>query len=473
MEETLRLNAQVQAKEVPAEAFPPQKALDLSEERLTRTIVDLALPAVVENLLVTLVFLVDTILIGWLGDPAALAAVSLGGMLIFVLNSIFTALSAGVIPLVARAWGARDYHRAERAGGQAISLSLLVALGAVALTWPLTERYFVLMGAEAEVVRLGAVYLRWILTTSVLGLPIVTFNGIMRAAGDTRTPMWITGIMNVWNVVAAYALIFGLGPVPALGLAGAGMATASARFLGGLLCLGVLLGGRSVIRIPWREILSWDGALVRTMVRLSLPAAGEQLIQRAGSLLFMRVVSALGTVALAAHQVAVRVESISFMPGMGLGVASTTLTGQALGAGEVGLAEKGVRRTLRLALQIMIALGLVFVLFGRALVTVFGATPEVLDLAGLAVRIGALEQPSLAVLMVLSGAVRGAGDTRTPLWVSAAGVLFFRVPVVYLFAISFKWGLAGVWLGTALDWAARAALMAWLYRRGRWKAIRL
>lgn len=202
-------------------------------------------------------------------------------------------------------------------------------------------------------------------------------------------------------------------------------------------------------------------------------ALRAEIAQRAGSLLFMRVVSALGTAALAAHQVAVRVESISFMPGLGLGIASTTLTGQALGAGRVDLAEKGVRQTLRLALQIMVALGVIFALFGRALVTVFGATPEVLDLAGLAVRIGALEQPSLAVLMVLSGAVRGAGDTRTPMWVSAAGVLLFRVPAVYLFAITFGWGLAGVWLGTALDWAARATLMAWFYRRGRWKAIHL
>jgi putative MATE family efflux protein len=463
----------MQAKDALTGALSPRKALDLSEEGLTHTIVDLALPAVVENLLVTMVFLADTLLIGWLGDPAALAAVSLGGLLIFVLNSFFTALSLGIIPLVARAWGAQDYRRAERVGGQAISLSLLVALGAVALAWPLTEPYFVLMGAEAEVVRLGTVYLHWILTTSVLGLPILALNGVMRAAGDTRTPMWITGIMNVWNVIAAYALIFGPGPVPALGLAGAGMATASARFLGGLLCLGVLLGGRSAIRVPWREVFGWDGRLVRTMVRLSLPAAGEQLIQRVGSLIFMRVVSALGTVSLAAHQVAVQVESISFMPGLGLGVASATLVGQALGAGKVDIAEKGARRTLRLALQIMTALGLVFALFGRALVTVFGATPEVLDLAGLAVRISALEQPSLAVLMVLAGATRGAGDTRTPMWVSAAGVLFFRVPVVYLFAITFGWGLAGVWLGTALDWAARAALMAWSFRRGRWKAIRL
>jgi len=451
----------------------PDAVLDLSEEGLTRSIVALALPSVVENLLVMMVFMVDTIFIGWLGDPAALAAVGLGGLLVHVLNSLFSALSAGSVPLVSRAWGARDFRRAQKVGGQTISLSLLLGLGVVLITWPLTRGFFVLMGVEEQVVGMGNVYLRWILTTSWLGLPLVALNGVMRAAGDTRTPMWITGVMNVWNVVAAYALIFGVGPLPALGLVGAGIATASARFLGGALSLAVLLLGKSVIRIPWRAVLHWDGSLVRAIVRLTLPAAGEQLIMRIGSLVFMRLVSELGTVALAAHQIAVRVESLSFMPGFGLTVASTTLTGQALGAKRVDLAEEGVRRTLRLALGVMGALGVLFALFGRQLVGVFGATPAVLDQAGLAVRISALEQPSLALLMVLAGAVRGAGDTRTPMWVNAAGVLLFRIPLVYFLAITLGWGLAGVWLGTALDWAGRAALMAWFFRQGRWKAIRL
>jgi len=447
--------------------------VDLSEEGLTRSILRLALPAVAENLLVTMVFVADTILIGWLGDPAALAAVGLGGMLLFILNAIFGALSAGAVPLIARAWGAGDFRRAEEIGGQTISLSLLLGVVVVLAVWPLSEGFFVLMGVEERIVEMGGVYLRWILTTSWLGLPLIALNGVMRAAGDTRTPMWVTGVMNVWNVIAAAGLIFGLGPLPALGLVGAGIATASARFLGGMLSLGVLFLGGSVIRIPWRAALRWDGGLVRTMVRLALPAAGEQLILRLGSMGFMRVVAALGTVALAAHQIAVRVESVSFMPGFGLAVASTTLTGQALGAGGADLAERGVRRTRRFALWAMGTLGVVFALFGRQLVGVFGATPAVLDQAGMAVRISALEQPSLAVLMVLAGAMRGAGDTRTPMWVNAAGVLLFRIPVVCLLGIVLGWGLAGVWVGTALDWAARAALITWFFRRGRWKEISL
>jgi Na+-driven multidrug efflux pump len=117
--------------------------------------------------------------------------------------------------------------------------------------------------------------------------------------------------------------------------------------------------------------------------------------------------------------------------------------------------------------------GILFALFGRQIASLFGSTPEVLDLAGQAVRIAALEQPTLAAQFVLAGSLRGAGDTRSPLYVSLVGVLFFRVPVVYLLAIVLGWGLAGVWLGTALDWAARAATSYFLFRRGGWKLVEL
>ena len=126
---------------------------------------------------------------------------------------------------------------------------------------------------------------------------------------------------------------------------------------------------------------------------------------------------------------------------------------------------------MRLSLIIMCTIGIAFVLWGQQIVTVFGSTPEVLSLAGTAVRIAALEQASIAIVMVLNGTLRGAGDTRTPMLVTAFGVLLFRVAVVYLFAIVFGWGLAGVWLGTAVDWAGRAALVYVLFRRGKWKEL--
>jgi putative MATE family efflux protein len=448
-------------------------ALVLTREDISRNIVKLALPAVGENLLVTMVFLTDTLLIGWLKDPAALAAVSLGGLFLNIANQLFSAVSVSATALVAHAWGAKDYERARRIAAQAIVVAVLFAAVAIALMWPLATSMLILMGTSQRATALGAQYMRIVLMTSLLGFPMVVLNGIMRGSGDTRTPMVITFIMNVYNVLAAIALIFGPGSLPALGLPGAAWATASARLLGGALAIYLVMSGRRFLKVHWRDLLHWDRPLIGEMLRLSLPAGGESAILRLGFTLFMRIVSALGEAPLAAHQIAVNVESLSYMPGYGLSVASTTLVGQSLGAKKPELAEASIRGTMRISLVVMGTVGVIFALFGPALAAAFGSTQEVLALAGSAVRIGALEQLPVAVQMVIAGSLRGAGDTRTPMYATLLGTLLFRVPVVYLFAVVWGWGLNGVWLATALDWTARATLLYFLFRRGAWKRIRL
>lgn len=450
-----------------------EESLALTGESLRRHIVHLALPAVAEQLLVTMVFLSDTLLIGWLKDPAALAAVSLGGLFLNAANQLFSAVSVAATAFVAHAWGARDYERARRISVQAVQLSVAFSIVAIAVLWPLARPLMVWMGASTRATALGTLYIRTILLTSLLGFPMTVLNGIMRGAGDTRTPMNITLAMNVWNVVVAVALIFGAGPLPRLGLAGAAIATASARLLGGLLSLYVVTTGRGLLGIGWGQLLRWDHSLVAQMLRVSLPNAAESVVMRMGFILFTRIVSSLGETSLAAHQIAINVESLSFMPGFGLSVASTTLVGQSLGARDPDLAEESIHACMRISLVVMGAVSVVFALFGPALSALFGSTPEVLTLAGNAVRIGALEQMPIAVQMVLAGSLRGAGDTKTPLFATLLGTLVFRVPIVYLFAVVFGWGLNGVWLGTAVDWTARAALLYLLFRRGAWKALRL
>jgi putative MATE family efflux protein len=448
-------------------------ALILTREDIPRNIVKLAVPAVGENLLVTMVFLADTLLIGWLKDPAALAAVSLGGLFLNIANQLFSAVSISATALVAHAWGAEDYERARRIAAQAIVVAVLFAAVAIAVMWPLATAMLVLMGTSERATALGAQYMRIVLMTSLLGFPMVVLNGIMRGSGDTRTPMVITFVMNVYNVLAAIVLIFGLGSLPALGLPGAAWATASARLLGGAFAIYLVMSGRRFLKVHWRDLLHWDRPLIGQMLRLSLPAGGESAILRLGFILFMRIVSALGEAPLAAHQIAVNVESLSYMPGFGLSMASTTLVGQSLGAKKPDLAEESIRGTMRISLMVMGTVGVIFALFGPALAAVFGSTPEVLALAGSAVRIGALEQLPVAVQMVIAGSLRGAGDTRTPMYATLLGTLLFRVPIVYLFAVVWGWGLNGIWLGTALDWTARAALLYVLFRRGAWKKIRL
>lgn len=452
---------------------PPVDALDLSEAGLNRTILQLAVPAVVENVLVTAVFVANTVLIGWLRDENALAAVSLAGVGMWIADALFSAIAVGATAVVARAFGARDRLLAERAAAQAILLAWGSAITLGVLLWAGAPFLLKLMGATPEVGLLGTAYMRLIVSTSLIAFPLTVLNGIMRGAGDTRTPMLITLIMNSCNVLTAYLLIFGVGPLPALGVVGAGAATGIARGIGGLLALLVLLRGYTLLRVRPGAFGNADLDMMRTIVRLATPAAGELFVQRAGWAIFARIIASLGTLSLAAHQIAVSVESLSFMPGFGFSVAATTLVGQSLGAHRSELAEESVSRITRYALLAMGTMGVLFATGGPTLVRAFGATPELLSLAGMAVRISALEQLPLAAQMVLAGALRGAGDTRSPLITSLVGLFAFRITAVYILAVFLGLGLAGAWYATAVDWTSRALIIYFLYRRGHWKQIRL
>lgn len=448
------------------------QTIDLHLDRLNRTILKLALPSVMESVLMTLVYLVDTILIGWLNDPIALAAVGLSSMLMWVADSLFQAISISSSAMVARFWGQGNFETARMVAGQSLILSVLVALVMTAILFPVTSLFLELMGGEPEVVLRGAEYIHILLATSFISFPLSIANSIMRATGDTQRPMYITALMNVWNVIGAYVLIFGLGPIPRLELRGVALATSSARALGGMIAVGTLFSSRSQIHLRLDHLRRWDWGLIWRMLRISLPNIGETIVARSGHILFMRIVATLGTVALAAHQIAIRIESLAFMPAWGLAMATAALVGQALGAQKEDVAERGIRRALLMGNGAMALLGASFVVFGPAIVRVFGVQDvELVKMATTVVRISALELFGLCSLMIIAGSLRGAGDTRTPMIVTLAGTLLFRVPITYLFAITLNEGLKGVWLATVVDWSMRALIMFFLYMRGAWKTV--
>ncbi len=454
-------------------AIQPQ-TIDLRIERLNRTILKLSIPAVLESILTTLVYLADTILIGWLNDPVALAAVGLSSTLMWAADGLFQAISVSASAMVARFWGRREFDTAREVAGQSLSLSVLVALVVMGLLIPITRLFLQIMGGEPDVVVQGTRYVIILLATSPISFTLSVANSIMRATGDTQKPMYITGLMNVVNVLLAYSLIFGLGPIPRLELRGAALATSLARTLGGVIALSVLFSARTPIHLRLRDVVRLDWSLIWRIMRISLPNIGETIIFRVGFILFTRILSTLGTVALAAHQIALRIESIAYMPGWGLAVAAAALVGQALGAKERHVAEQGIRRTLILGNAIMALLGASFVAFGPHIVRIFGVQdPALVAMAVTAIRISALELFGLCSLMILAGCLRGAGDTRTPMIVTLLGTFAFRVPITYLFVMILDGGLRGVWLATAIDWSMRALIMCFLYLRGAWKHIEL
>lgn len=439
---------------------------------LSRRIWYLAWPAILEMGLHMLVEVVDTAMVGRLGREE-LAAVALGSRVVFSVIFVFAAVGTGASALVARAVGAEDRTAAQCTAAQAVTLAFVLGLTMAVAGYILAGPLFSLTRAEPMVQHLARGYLRIVVLASVLLLPLFVTNAILRGAGDTRTPLFLAALTNGINIVGDYVLIFGWGPFPRLGVAGAALATAGAQVAGALGGLAIIFSGRGRIRVTPRQLLSWDGGLVQRILRIGLPAALEELTFTVSGLALLFLVSRLGTVALAAHQVALTAEGISFMPGWGFAIAAATLSGQHLGARDEEGAFASGWLTARYCLRVMGSMGLLFFVLPGFLARLFTTDPDVAQLAATCLRIGALEQVPIAFEMVLSGSLRGAGDTRFPFLVSTFGNWVFRLPLVYLATAVWALPLWSVWAITVCDWVIRAGLLLTRYRGRRWVAVRV
>jgi putative MATE family efflux protein len=298
-------------------------------------------------------------------------------------------------------------------------------------------------------------------------------GGTLRGAGDTRTPMIITGIINVINIFLDFGLIFGNFGFPRLGAIGSAVATTSARGIGAALILYVLFARGKIIQLDWRRGWRLKRSVLARILNIGWPSAAENVVFQLGFLAFSIVVIYLGTADLAAQQIAFNIAGFSILPAFAFGVAALTLVGQNLGAGDIPRAEASTRQAWKSGIVWMCAMGLAF-FFGRHwLVGVYTTDPEVLRLGEMLMIFIAAVQPLQATAIVLGHALRGAGDTRATLVVTFIGVWIVRVGVGYLLGIVLGLGLFGVWLGWAADFTSRATLVWLRYRAGKWKTLKV
>ncbi len=440
---------------------------------ISRKIISLAWPAICEMMLYMMLDIVDVAFVGRLGAES-LAAVGLGGQIYFSVLFVFCALSAGATALIARAVGAGDPERAGRTAGQALSLALITGVLVTVSVYFFADAAVGLFHFDAEVRRLAVIYIRATGSAAAFGMVLFISNGIFRGAGLTRIPFYVAGLTNAVNIAGDYILIFGKCGLPALGVRGAAIATASAQVVGCIVMLILLFSGATLVRMRLQDLFRLnDWALTRVIVKLSVPAGLEEALFSLGRIVCSFMLSGLGTVPFAAHQIVNVAESLSYMPGYGFAVAATALVGQNLGAHKPKQAYQHGMAATRLALVVMGAIGLTFLFFPSAIIRIFTSDPQVIALGALCLRIAAFEQPSIALEMVLAGALRGAGDTRTPALVTVFSTWLLRIPCLYLAIYVFQWGLPAVWGIAVLDWTVRALLITIQYRRGKWQQIAL
>jgi putative MATE family efflux protein len=447
---------------------------------LRRRVLLLALPAVGEQVLNTLVGLSDTFLVGHLNSAAAsrlgynsadaLAGVGLSNQIVWVITTLFMAVSVGCTALIARAVGARDQQRADQVLRQSLLIGLAMGALASVLGLLLAAPAMQMLGADPQVLPLGVSFLHIVSLTFVPAALLFIGTAALRGAGDTRTPLYVMLGVNAVNILLSWLLVNGNYGAPVLGVAGAAVGAAVARGGGGLVLIGLLLRGRSGLKLS--SDLRPDIGLLRRIMQVGAPSAGEQLVFQGALLIFIRFITGLGTVAYAAHNVVVSIESISFLPGMGYAIAASALVGQSLGAQGPDEAAASTNEALRQGGLMMTVLGVIMALFPQQLIGLFVSDPAVAQAGAPIMMIAGLIQPLLATNFIFSGGLRGAGDTSWPLYIKLISTWGVRLPLVLLLS-GLGMGLMGIWLAMTADFVVQALLAFRRFQAGRWKLLRV
>lgn len=444
----------------PASAEPGRRASTLG-------IWELAWPAILGNLLHSTVGIVDMKIVGSLG-PAAVAATGTGNRIFFVLQAVLMAVTAGTTALVARAWGAGDRQEAERVTRASLWLCASVSLLLSVPAFVFADQLAAVFRLEAETVALAATFIRWISPFNVVFAVFFVISAGLRAAGDTRTPLWIGAGTNVVNVFLVYSLVYGEFGFPAMGVAGAALANGLAFSFGAIVTVCLWLGNRLILGVGPPVCL--ERSRVGRLLRIGYPAGLEQGVWQGGFILFLWIVALYGTEPYAAYMLGVNILSFSFVVGFGFSIAASTLVGQHLGAGDPDAAARSGWRAMGMSVGVMLVFAAIILLAAEPLARFLIDDDEVVRLTVVFIYVLGSVQALMAIEFSLGGALRGAGDTRFPLITVLSGLFGARILLAGIFA----WrGLPVEWIFAALiaDYIVKATMLTLRFRSGRWKTV--
>jgi len=431
------------------------------------SILKLAWPAIVGNLLYSVVGLVDVKIVASLG-ASAVAAVSTGNRMFFMLQALLMAITAGTTALVARAWGAGDRDEAERVTRASLVICAVVALVMAIPGLLFAEELAGIFRLDPEAIAGAASFIRWLSVFNVAFAIHFSLGTAVRAAGDTLTPLWIGAVTNVINVVLVYSLVYGALGLPSMGVTGAAIATGLAFTAGAAIFLVMWARGGLLLRPGPGGALRWRR--IRQLMRIGYPAGLEQAVWQTGFIAFLWIVALYGTAPYAAYGIGVNILSLSFVVGFGFSIAASTHVGQRLGARDPEGAARSGWHAMRLSIWTMAGLSVGIVLAAPFIARFMIDDPEVVRLTVVFIYILGAVQPLMAIEFTLGGSLRGAGDTRFPLVTTLVGLVVVRVTL----AGSFAWlGLPVEWIFGALiaDYVIKAIMLVWRFRSGSWQRI--
>lgn len=445
---------------------------DFTSLSLNKAIFLLAIPMVVEMGMESIFAIVDIYYVSKLNDSNAVAAVGYTESVLSILYSLAMGLGMGATAIVARRVGENDRKGASIAAVQAIYLALGVAF-IISMAGIFYYRdILLLMGASQEVVDTSSSYALWMFAGNYTVTLLFLINAVFRGAGNAAIAMKALLLANTLNIVLDPIFIFGFGPIPAMGVAGAAIATNIGRGVGVLFQLYYLLGSKSIIQINWSN-LAIRASIILNVVKISGGSILQFIIGSASWIFLMRVMSTFGDNAVAGYTIAIRVFIFTLLPAWGLANAAATLVGQNLGAKHPDRAEAAVWRSAYYNAFFMGFVMIVFLLFAPAIISIFSTQPEVLQYGTQALRYVSLGYIFYGYGMVVAQGLNGTGDTYTPTILNVFGFWVFQIPFAYLSAIHFGMGAKGVFLAIVLAETLMAIAAIIIFKRGKWKLVKI
>lgn len=431
-------------------------------------IVKLAIPLVLANLMQTAYNIIDTYWVGRLGEEA-IAAVSLAFPVIFLIIAFGGGLTIAGTVLVAQYTGKGDQKQVDLIAGQTIILLVNVSLAITVIGLIASEPILRIMGAEPGVLDRAVSYLRILFSGALFFFMFFVFQSLLRGWGDTKTPMWVMFWSVLANTILDPLLILGIGPFPALGVAGAAWATLIARGGAALVGLYILFSGRMVLHIR-RKHLWPDWGLQWRLIKLGFPASVEQSITALGLTVMMFIVADFGTTVVAAYGIGARILSFVIVPAFALSMATSTALGQNYGAGEIERAEQAGWIGAGTAFLGLTLFGLLIYLFGEPISAVFiKQNMDVVKMSAEFLRIMSLTFGFLGIQIVLNGAFRGAGRTTTAMIMAFISFWGTRIPLAYLLAHIADMGPRGIWWAFPISLTCMGLITSGWFRAGYWK----
>ena len=439
----------------------------------------IAWPSFLELLLTQLTSMADQIMVGHLPGQTGVQALSALGITLlpkFLMITVVAALNVGSTAVAARYRGRGEREKVNEVLRQALVLNLVMSVLFMLVGLASAPALLRMMGGKGlskEAFAFALQYFRIQMYGFVPLCMTFTITALLRGIGDSRNPLFYNTLANIINIIFNYFLIFGRFGFPEMKVAGASLATVIGQNTAFVVALLMILNQKRYMHLENRTRFHFDAVMIKNIVRIGFPSMVEQLIMRLGLIIYVRTVTGLGDMAYATHQICMNIQNITFMVGQAFANAATTLTGQSLGKRRYDMAVSYSRDTCHLGLLVSALVGYAMIRYGSKIVALYTSIPEIISTGGKLLILVGLTQLPQTVQFILTGSLRGAGDTKFAAFAMLVTCLILRAGLAILMVSWMKIGLIGAWYALVVDQLVRSAMIFYHYRTGKWSRIQL